>query len=167
MEINIEPFSQELLLPLQKLAIQTFEESYPEERERGVYIELHYTLAALTKDLEMKNNGYFLAKIGTECVAFMKLIALRSPDFLSGINMEIARIYVLKAYHGQHIGKQLLAIAEREAKAIHAENLWLLVWEENRSAQRFYEKNGFTLEGTIPFLYGDRWEDDWVYVKTL
>jgi len=55
---------------------------------------------------------------------------------------QLYALYVLSSCYGQGVGQALLdqALSERPAQ------LW--VAKENARAQRFYEKNGFTADGT-------------------
>ena len=42
-----------------------------------------------------------------------------------------------------------------EARRKNYESVWLGVWEENLSAQKFYQKYGFEKVGELQFPYGD------------
>ncbi|WP_324649809.1 GNAT family N-acetyltransferase [Georgenia sp. H159] len=53
----------------------------------------------------------------------------------------LASLYVLRHWHGQGLGRALLEHAVGDAPAF----LW--VAEGNERAQRFYERNGFALDG--------------------
>ena len=56
--------------------------------------------------------------------------------------LEIERIYVLKDYHGLKVGQLLYQYALDFATELNIKRIWLGVWEENKRAIRFYEKNG-------------------------
>ncbi|MCB0820060.1 MAG: GNAT family N-acetyltransferase, partial [Bacteroidetes bacterium] len=58
-------------------------------------------------------------------------------------SLEIERVYVLKEFHGMHVGRKLLEKAIELANSQNSEFVWLGVWEKNHKAIRFYEKNGF------------------------
>lgn len=58
---------------------------------------------------------------------------------------EIYAIYVLQAYHGTGIAKQLLDEGLKLLKGFETVILWVL--EGNERAIRFYEKHGFQLDG--------------------
>jgi GNAT superfamily N-acetyltransferase len=63
---------------------------------------------------------------------------------------ELYFIYLLDAWHGTGIGQQLF-----DAAIDAGEPAYLWVAEDNPRAHRFYERNGFTLDGethTEPFL---------------
>jgi GNAT superfamily N-acetyltransferase len=63
---------------------------------------------------------------------------------------ELYFIYLLDAFHGTGIGQKLFDAAVEEGEPVY---LW--VAEDNPRAHRFYERNGFALDGdshTEPFL---------------
>jgi RimJ/RimL family protein N-acetyltransferase len=45
--------------------------------------------------------------------------------------------------------------------------VWLGVNQLNERAQRFYAKSGFSKVGTKRFLVGDRYEDDYVFERSV
>ncbi|RPD45736.1 N-acetyltransferase [Hymenobacter sediminis] len=57
--------------------------------------------------------------------------------------LEIKRIAVLQAYHGQKVGQRLYNQAIQLAQQAQAADVWLGVWEEDPRAIRLYEKKGF------------------------
>ncbi len=89
----------------------------------------------------------------------------------SGVNaarpIEIVRFYVRGRWHGRGAARRLMEAACAFGTACGHDAIWLQVWEENARARRFYEKCGLRAVGTRPFLFGDVWEDDIVYAKSL
>lgn len=80
---------------------------------------------------------------------------------------ELRRLYVDTAAHGRGIGSKLIAAVEAQARAEGFRQLWLTVWEENRSAQRLYLRLGYEKVGTTEFLTGTCVQTDWVLSKAL
>jgi diamine N-acetyltransferase len=82
-------------------------------------------------------------------------------------HFELSRFYVDTAYHGKGIAPELMkkAIAEIEQKS--AQSLWLSVWQESQQAIRFYEKQGFVINGNTIFMIGDEPMKDWLMTKNL
>jgi ribosomal protein S18 acetylase RimI-like enzyme len=70
-------------------------------------------------------------------------------------SLEIERIYVLKEYQGKGIGNELLNLAKHIANQKNAPYIWLGVWEENKKAIAFYEKNGFITFDQHVFMVGE------------
>ena len=68
---------------------------------------------------------------------------------------------------GKGLGALLLKHCLEAAKSKGFKTLWLGVWEENRRAQRFYEKHGFKRVGTLTFPYGDTVGTNFVLEKVL
>ncbi len=88
------------------------------------------------------------ALVDGEIVGFVGSGPARDKD--APRNRELYFIYLLDAYHGKGIGQKLFDAAVEEG-----EPLYLWVGEDNPRAHRFYERNGFTLDGashTEPFL---------------
>ncbi|WP_029144850.1 GNAT family N-acetyltransferase [Microbacterium luticocti] len=88
------------------------------------------------------------ALVDGEIVGFVGSGPARDKD--APRNRELYFIYLLAKYHGTGIGKQLFDAAVDEG-----EPLYLWVAEDNPRAHRFYERNGFALDGarhTEPFL---------------
>lgn len=81
--------------------------------------------------------------------------------------IEIVRFYVRGRWHGRGAAHRLMEAAFAFGAARGHDAVWLQVWEENARARRFYEKCGLRAVGTRPFLFGEVWEDDIVYAKSL
>lgn len=95
---------------------------------------------------------------------------LTVPDFpiaLAPDDIELRRIYTLAATHGRGLGPALLTAARDEARARGKRRMLLGTHPENLRAQRFYEREGFTLVGRRSFRIGERIFDDPVYALDL
>ncbi len=82
-------------------------------------------------------------------------------------SVEISKMYVLPDNHGEGISAALMAEALTRAPALGAKSVWLGVNQNNRRAQRFYAKHGFTVNGTKTFRLGTRIENDYVMVRPV
>lgn len=90
----------------------------------------------------------FVALVGGEIVGFSGSGPTRDRD--APRFRELYFIYLLDAYHGTGIGQRLF-----DAAVDKGEGIYLWVAEDNPRAHRFYERNGFHLDGathTEPFL---------------
>jgi GNAT superfamily N-acetyltransferase len=88
------------------------------------------------------------ALVDGEIVGFVGSGPARDKD--APRNRELYFIYLLDAFHGRGIGQMLF-----DAAVAQGEPLYLWVGEDNPRAHRFYERNGFHLDGashTEPFL---------------
>ena len=81
--------------------------------------------------------------------------------------LELSKIYVLPDRHGGGVAQALMTAALQAAADSGVECVWLGVNQENRRAQRFYAKNGFTVSGTKTFRLGTGVEDDYVMVRPV
>lgn len=61
---------------------------------------------------------------------------------------EIWAIYLIEEYCGKGYGKELLDFEIGELKGMGYNEISLWVFEDNKRARRFYEKNGFRFDGT-------------------
>ena|ERR1035437_9441692 len=79
--------------------------------------------------------------------------------------IELKRIYVLKEYHSQKIGAELISFALDFSVENNYEVIWLGVWEHNEKAKAFYKKFGFENSGvTYPFPIGNTPQtDQWLF----
>jgi len=60
---------------------------------------------------------------------------------------QLQKIYVLREFLGQGIGRPLLRAVLDRAAAVQASAVWLAVLRANRRAIHFYEGQGFTALG--------------------
>ena len=81
--------------------------------------------------------------------------------------VELSKIYVLPGSHGAGISAALMAAALQYAIDLDAKCVWLGVNQLNQRAQRFYTKQGFTINGAKTFRLGAGVENDYVMVRPL
>ncbi len=80
---------------------------------------------------------------------------------------ELSKMYVAPEAHGAGSAAALMAAALHTAVAQGAACIWLGVNQQNRRAQRFYAKHGFTVAGTKTFHLGAEIQNDYVMVRPL
>ena len=120
------------------------------------------------EDYVAKTYGEVRQRTEIEDPANCVLLALHDRDlvayaFLRGD--EIVRFYVAKERHGQGIAHELMRRIEEIAKRRGVRTLWLGVWEHNARAIAFYEKCGFAITGSHPFLLGSDLQTDYIMSK--
>jgi ribosomal protein S18 acetylase RimI-like enzyme len=81
--------------------------------------------------------------------------------------VELSKMYVLPAQHGSGVSTLLMDAALAAAADWGADCVWLGVNQKNQRAQRFYEKSGFTVNGTRMFQVGAGIEHDYVMVRVM
>jgi ribosomal protein S18 acetylase RimI-like enzyme len=95
----------------------------------------------------LKNPHYemFFAEYNGEiigCLFYGKSTDTEKPE--AG---EIAAIYLIEEFWDRGFGREMLDFALGELKRMSFEEVIIWVLEENRRARRFYERNGFALDG--------------------
>jgi ribosomal protein S18 acetylase RimI-like enzyme len=124
--------------------------------EEIVDIQLNHYL--IVEDKYGKAIGYARIRYNQS----LKPVTLQSEKTL-----EIARIYVLKEFQGQKIGKFLLEYIENFAKLQSFDSMWLCVWKENHGAIRFYQNHGLEITGEYIFKLGTTTYIDWAMSKNI
>jgi diamine N-acetyltransferase len=131
-----------------------------------VFIKNCFNEQQVYKELQDANDFYFIAYINDEAVGYIRMKEEESDVIIikkyKGI--ELKRIYVLKEYHAQKIGAELMKFALDFASEKNYEMVWLGVWEHNEKAKAFYKKFGFEDTGfNHPFPIGNTPQtDNWM-----
>ena len=60
--------------------------------------------------------------------------------------LEIWRVYVAAPFQGKGIGRELLAFAERQARAQGREKIVIWAFKKNERAVSFYQKHGYSID---------------------
>ena len=132
---------------IQKIGKQTFIETFSGSNTRedmDNYLEESFNSEQLTNELADPASSFFLAYEGKKVIGYMKLNTGNAQTEMKTANsLEIQRIYVLKEYFGKSVGQLLFNKAIKIAMENSKEFIWLGVWEKNKRAIAFYEKNGF------------------------
>lgn len=156
---------------LNELSITTFCDAFgPDNSQEDMdkYVAEEMSIPKLTDELKDGNNIFFIAWMKDEMAGYAKMRLHKKPEELSANNpIEIERIYVLQKYHGQKIGTALMSHCINHALASKHDVLWLGVWEHNHHAIAFYNKWGFEIFGTHPFVLGNDHQTDLLMKKQL
>ena len=103
-----------------------------------------------------------------DLLGYVHLVSGPTPAPVQGPSpLELKRLYVARAFHGQGVAHSLMDAALDAARARGARTLWLGVWERNARALGFYYKYGFTRVGEHTFVLGDDRQTDWVLARSL
>jgi ribosomal protein S18 acetylase RimI-like enzyme len=148
------------------LAVTTFYEAYFEQDPSinlADYVTDSFSLKKVKDELEDKNLTFFIAEVDKKAVGYAKLRENSEVDCVKNENsVELQRIYILEKVKGKNVGKMLMQKCIEQAKIKGFEMLWLGVWSQNFSAQRFYGKLGFERIGEMDFEYGSGIETNFV-----
>ena len=158
-KINIDD-----LETLRNLSIQTFKETFEEvntEEDMQKYLDENLSIEKLKTELEYVNSEFYFVESNDEILGYLKLnFKDAQTEKVEENYFEIERIYVLKAFLGQKLGQILFDKAIEIGREKNLEYVWLGVWEENKRAIRFYEKNGFEIFGKHDFVLGEDVQTD-------
>ena len=69
------------------------------------------------------------------------------------LTAEIERLYVLRHFHGQGLGKALMAAAAEAARHAGCTRLWLTAWVGNAHARAWYGRQGWRDIGATPYIF--------------
>lgn len=150
---------------LAKLGAQTFYDTfrpYNSEEDMVAYITKAYNEEVIAQNLQHKHIHYAIAFENNEPVGYIKLLHKTHHPNLTGNCIELEKIYVLQSALGSGAGNMLMAYAVMYSRQHEYDVLFLGVWEENKRAVRFYEKNGFTVFAHRSFTLGSRVCDDYM-----
>ena len=152
-QIGIKEIAQ-----LQAIGRQTFAETFAENNSAEnmtKYLEQAFAHEKLSSELNDPNSLFYLASFQDEIIGYLKLnFGAAQTEIKDNNALEIERIYLAKAYHGQKFGQLLYNKAIEVAKEKKVEYIWLGVWEENHRAIQFYTKNGFKAFDKHVFILG-------------
>lgn len=156
---------------LQDISILTYKETFDEhnsEENMNAYLEAAYNLPKLEKELANPNSYFYFALVEGDVAGYLKLNTdAAQTEPMDEQSLELERIYILKRYQKNGVGKVLMDKAFEMAEALGKEKIWLGVWEHNDNARAFYEKKGFVETGSHSFFMGDDEQTDLILTKTL
>jgi ribosomal protein S18 acetylase RimI-like enzyme len=157
---------------IREISIQTFRETFEASntgQDMEHYIAANLSVEKLSEELSTPDSTfYFAVDEDEEPVGYLKInqkAAQTEPqpdDYL-----EVERVYVLADSKGRRIGEKLMHFAYERALADGYNTVWLGVWEHNRPAIAFYEKQGFTVFGQHVFQLGSDTQTDILMKKTV
>ena len=151
---------------LQGVAIETFRQTYAQYNDPKnfeVYIATAFNESQLLKELQHPDSFYYLAIGQKNVLGYLKLnIGAAQTEEQVIPSLEIERIYVLRQFQGMGIGKLFLQKSIDQANSLTLNRIWLGVYELNKSALSFYQKQGFQVFGTHTFKLGSEDQKDYM-----
>jgi diamine N-acetyltransferase len=132
------------------LARQTFIDAFsklndPEDNQS--FINEHFTPEKIRSSLQTPGTVFLLAFSNQQATGYAKLSNHEIPDLLkSATPVKMEKLYFLKPFTGKGLGEQLFKYCTQWAALQGYSHIWLIVWDRNMPAIRFYDRLGF-----IPF----------------
>lgn len=171
MRLEIRACKKEDLESLRQISILTYVETFGADNtpeNMRLYLEKSFSVEKMGKELSNPGSWFYFALVDGEVAGYLKLNGDGAQsDIHDPESLEVERIYIAKAYHGQSIGKAFLDRAMEVAGRLGKKYVWLGVWEENHRALRFYERYGFRIIGKHSFFLGDDEQTDFIMRKDL
>lgn len=136
-------------------------------REFSNFIMKRFHPDEIIRKINSEESKLFLATydgnpIGALWIELNKECVLQ--DFKSA---EINKLYVLRRFHGQGIGHELMRWGEEYLRKQNETNVWLITWQKNPGAIQFYEKENYQIIGTAPFVMEENTYTNVVMTKQL
>ena len=101
-------------------------------------------------------------KIGFIGVGACKL-PVQNPEATAG---EVQQLYVCGEYHNLRLGSRLLDAGLAWLEQQGRTPVYIGVWSENKGAQRFYERYGFSKVGEYGFRVGNTIDREFILKRT-
>ncbi|WP_204121068.1 MULTISPECIES: GNAT family N-acetyltransferase [Levilactobacillus] len=132
------------------------------------YLDDSYNEPQLLQEMQQPTSQFSFILVDDQVAGYVKLNwgPTQSEEQGDG-NLEVERIYILPEFKRQGLGKQLYQYAVEKAQSLKLVAIWLGVWENNTSAQKFYEAMGFKEIGDHVFQLGTSRQRDLILQKTL
>jgi diamine N-acetyltransferase len=137
---------------------ETWGDSYSKE-DLQAYLEQHYSEANFAIVLASSIHALLFLEAGNRVIGH----SLCGPNSLphaqaQASDLELKRLYILKAFHNQGLGAQLMDASMAWMQTKNPARIWIGVYSENYGAQRFYQRYGFNKAGEYTFVVGDTHE---------
>ena len=151
------------------IGAKTFTETYEEQNtpeNLQSYLEEKFNEKQILDEIQTPETVFLLVGLNDETIGYARLRVnlMENPDPKA---LEIERIYILKAFHGQKLGTVLMQKCIDISLKKGYQSLWLGVWEYNPKAIAFYQKRGFEIFGTHVFQLGDDAQTDYLMKRSL
>ena len=133
---------------------ETFGHLYPPQ-DLGAFLDEAHSEARALADLTDPEKAAWLVETGGRVVGYALAgpCSLPHPEVRAG-DGELKRLYLAKAAQNGGLGGRLFDAALAWLQRDRPRTVWLDVWSENHSAQRFYRRRGFTEVGEYGFAVG-------------
>lgn len=163
--LELIPVSIDDVKLLRKLSVQTFLETFGAqntEADMQEYLNNQMSTSQLKKELKHAHSNFYFAYYKDRLAGYLKLNfeSAQRETVGTGTAFEVERIYLLKDFQRQGLGKVLFEKAVALGKEKGYRKLWLGVWEHNTPALAFYKKLGLTVFDKHTFVLGSDSQTD-------
>lgn len=157
----------ELAAFAERIFRQTFgEQNTPENMD--AFCARTYGERLQRRELEDPAWHTILVRDGESLAGYAQVRQGAAPACVTGPDpVELQRIYVDSAWHGQGVARALIDEVFAIARRLGGRTLYLGVWEHNHRALSFYRKLGFVEVGERTFLLGSAVDRDLYLARSI
>jgi ribosomal protein S18 acetylase RimI-like enzyme len=169
--INIKKCALKNLSQLKIISQSTYIDAFSElcdEKIMDEYVKSAFGMRTLRKELTDKHCEFYFLYFNNETAGYFKINEHKSQtDIFDPSSLEIQRLYIKTKYQRMGLGKYIINYVVAVASEKKKSYIWLGVWEKNKKAIEFYEKNGFYISGSHPFYMGGDRQTDFIMKKII
>lgn len=174
MAFNILPISiEEITYPdlpqLQKLSVNTFNDSFRNIRgDLSDYIKQNYNYGKLASEMINPQSHFYFIYYNHKLAGYLKLNLdqAQSKDMGSDA-LEIDRIYLRQNFGYMGLENKLIEFAFKQAKKFHKHDVWSSVWEHDQPIVYSYHQFGFKAIGSQKFKLAGHTQKDLVMLTSV
>jgi diamine N-acetyltransferase len=166
MKLSIRKATGRDALLIADISRQSFYDTFAADNTKEdmkLFLSQQFSRRMLMMEVGKREHTFFLAYADDQIAGYVKLKESPCPAALPAAGaLEIARLYSLKAFIGQGVGKLLMETSIGHARELGKEAVWLCVWEKNQRAIDFYTAFGFQKFSDTVFQLGNDVQNDWM-----
>ena len=150
----------------------TYTESHGEyiENKQNLldFNDKHYAVSNIKKELNDKNNLFWIAFSDELPIGFAKICLNENPQNKVDSNFcKLQRLYILNDFISLRIGSQMQDIILQKCIDLKFKTVWLTAYYKNTKGIKFYKKYGFEQIGSIDFFVGETNYENLIFAKNL
>lgn len=127
-----------------------------------------FNIARISKDLEDKNNIFWIIYYDELPVGYAKVILNKTVDLIKEKKVcQLDKIYILNDFLGKKLGSKLHHKIIEKVTELKFDIIWLVTYILNYKAIQFYELNNYKKAGFIDFVVENKGYKNHVLVKNL
>ena len=153
------------------LCTQVYLDTYATDGIRPLLVRevaSHFSLVAVEGFLAADRTRCLVAERDGHLIGFAQMtIGAAHAAVPSTVPVEVERLYVLRHFAGQSVGRALLAACEAVAVAHGATTVWLMAWVHNARALAFYAHRGYDDVGSDWYVFEHERHENRVFRKDL
>ena len=156
---------------LADLGARTFRDTFgPDNTEADMneYLASAFAPEIQAEELADPASTFLIAEAVATAAGYARLRLHSSPPCVGGETpIEIARFYADAPWIGRGVGAALMTACLDVACQNRCDVICLDVWERNFRAMAFYQKWGFAIVGSQPFLVGSDLQTDLLMARPV